>query len=258
MSAPNNVGSSVAETLVEPSDWRERLYASYVSTHAGLHADPSSLGLARAAQFYQANLAPFLPPDRGSAILDVGCGYGPLLSYLRGLGYVRLHGVDLSAEQVALAHRLGLDMVKQADAVEYLSTIAQPFDLITAFDVLEHLTREELFRLLDAVYASLSPGGRLVVHTVNAASPVAGQIRYGDLTHETAYTATSISQALRAVGFQRPRVREVAIPAHGAKSALRRSLWPVLRLGLVSYLAIETGVLRGHVLSRNLVAVADK
>src|ERR1700731_308764 len=43
--------------------------------------------------------------------------------------------------------------------------------------------------------------------------------RYGDLTHELAFTAGSISQALRSVGFGRIEVLPVERPIHGLRAS---------------------------------------
>jgi 2-polyprenyl-3-methyl-5-hydroxy-6-metoxy-1,4-benzoquinol methylase len=237
--------------------WRERLYGSYVSKYIGAQIAPSPAGVAWDALYYQANLAPHLPAIPG-AVLDIGCGHGSLIAYLLARGYGNMIGIDLSAEQVEAAHRLGLKQVEQAEATEYLRQHVHEFDLITAFDVLEHLSREELFGVLDGVYASLNPNGRLVIQTVNGASPMASRIRYGDLTHETAYTPSSVRQALLTVGFRTVSVHEVVIPVHGWKSLIRRVCWRFLRLAFLIPLAIEAGAVRGQVLTSNLIAVADK
>jgi hypothetical protein len=39
---------------------------------------------------------------------------------------------------------------------------------------------------------------------------------------------------------------------------VRWALWRGIRALLVAYLAVETGVVRGHILSQNLIAVASK
>ena len=242
-------------------DWRERLYRSYVSKHLGAQIDPSPAGMARDALYYQVNLAPYLPANsegNSGAVLDIGCGHGTLMAYLVNRGHSNVRGIDLSAEQVEAAHRLGLWQVEQSEATQYLRRYREEFGLITAFDVLEHLSREELFRLLDAVHASLRPDGRFLIQTVNGASPISNRIRYGDLTHETAYTANSIRQALLTVGFRTVRVYEVVIPVHGWKSLIRRVSWQFLRLVILAHLAIEVGAVRGQVVTQNLIAVTDK
>jgi 2-polyprenyl-3-methyl-5-hydroxy-6-metoxy-1,4-benzoquinol methylase len=237
---------------------RQRLYDSYFATYYGAdHECPERLSASVRAYFDQ-HLGRHLPADRGAAILDVGCGFGGLLMHLRDRGYTDVRGVDVSPEQVAMAHRLGLTSVTLAPAAEYLADRREELDLVCAIDVLEHLERQELLQLLDAIHAALRPSGRLVLQVPNADGPFASRMRYFDLTHERAFTGKSIAQALRAAGFTRVSIHPVHPAVHGVPSAVRWALWHVIRVGLTGYLAVETGVLRGHVLSQNLMAVADR
>ena len=244
--------------MAKATEPRRRLYDSYFATYYGAdHAPPDELSPSVRAYFDQ-HLGPHLPADRGAAILDVGCGFGGLLMHLRDRGYTDVRGVDVSPEQVAMAHRLGLSGVTLGGAAEYLADRREELDLVCAIDVLEHLERQELLQVLDAIHAALRPSGRLVLQVPNADGPFAGRMRYFDLTHERAFTGKSIAQALRAAGFSRVGIHPVRPAVHGVPSAIRWALWQVIRLGLTGYLAVETGVLRGHVLSQNLVAVADR
>jgi SAM-dependent methyltransferase len=68
---------------------------------------------------------------------------------------------------------------------------AGSLDAVIAFDVLEHFGRDELIPLVDAVHRVLRPGGRWIIHVPNGESPFFGSIRYGDLTHELAFTRQS-------------------------------------------------------------------
>lgn len=207
---------------------------------------------------YDRHLVRHLPADPAAAILDVGCGQGGLVAHLRDRGRTHVSGIDASAGQVAIAERLGVRGVSHAAAAEHLEAHPGAYDAILAVDVLEHLERAELLRVLDAIHAALRPGGRLVLQAPNGDGPFAGRHLYSDMTHERAFTARSIEQALRACGFSSVTVYPVDPAVHGARSAARWALWRAIRLALVGYLAVEAGVVRGHVLSQNLVAVADR
>lgn len=238
-------------------DNRDRLYASYVSTH---FADIRPLGQLSATDraYFHRHFRDLLPAHRGATIVELGCGYGALLLYLKERGYRNVMGVDVSEEQVALAHSLGLTHVEHGSAEEFLTGRHDVFDIVLAVDLIEHLTRDELLALLDLIRTALRPGGKLVVQTVNAASPFFGRVRYGDLTHEQAFTASSIRQAFRACGLEPEVVLPVEPAIHGVISAIRFGLWQAFKAFTALYLAVETGVLRGHVLSQNLIAVAAK
>lgn len=242
--------------------WKQRLYMGYVSTGqatgqaAAPGSEPAMVDVARYPHLV-ALLRRVLPAERDVRILDLACGHGPLLACGRALGYTQLAGVDVSSEQVALAHRSGLDQVVCQDLFEYLQGRKDAFDVVFALDVLEHLTRAELLDCLDAVHAALRPDGKLVIHVPNAEGLFGMRMRYGDLTHETAFTATSMAQLLRATGFDRIECREEVPHVHGAKSLVRHILWRTLTLPARLLLLAETGT-GGHLLSQNIVVVASR
>jgi cyclopropane fatty-acyl-phospholipid synthase-like methyltransferase len=111
-------------------------------------------------------------------------------------------GVDRSPEQVKEAQRLGIAGVKEGDLLETLESLSdESVDLIVAFDVIEHFTKDELVLFVDEVNRVLRKGGKWIIHTPNGESPFAGRMRYWDFTHEQAFTHTSIAQLLNASGF---------------------------------------------------------
>jgi predicted TPR repeat methyltransferase len=170
-----------------------------------------------------------------------------------------LQGVDGSAEQVAIAHRLGITEVRQGDLFgELATTAAESIDVVVAYDVIEHLGKQDLLRLAGEVKRVLKPGGRWIIHAPNAESPFFGRIRYGDFTHELAFTRQSLSAVLRAAGFADVGCVEDVPIAHGVKSAIRFVLWKLLRLGCRFFIAVETGETADGIYSQNLIAIADK
>ncbi|CAB4865860.1 unannotated protein [freshwater metagenome] len=103
-------------------------------------------------------------------ILDIGCGSGVMSSYLTKFGHVT--GIDFSAPAIDIA-RL---MVPAGDF--RVGTVAdlehgETFDLITLFDVLEHIPRTDRSDFLATVFKLLSPGGMIV-----ASTPHPGHIRW--------------------------------------------------------------------------------
>jgi 2-polyprenyl-3-methyl-5-hydroxy-6-metoxy-1,4-benzoquinol methylase len=150
----------------------------------------------------------WLPSDGTTSILDIGCGSGQFLYFLRSKGYGNAVGIDLDRAQVEVARSLGLDAF-HAPVDEFLSRDEKSYGLIAMLDILEHFTREELYPLLEMVTARLAPGGRLIASVPNADSPQADRAIYADITHEIAFTPTSLSELLfchgmRVVDFRDP------------------------------------------------------
>jgi len=185
--------------------YRSRTYRHYVESRDRPLAPATLAGLAPRVPSLRCLVRQHFPVDKGVAILDLGCGHGALIHVARELGYRNLRGVDGSPEQVAAARRLGIEGVEAGDLRHVLET--QPdasLDVVVAFDVIEHFTRNELLPFVDQVRRVLKPGGRWIIHVPNGESPFFGTIRYGDLTHEMAFTRTSLSQLLLSSGFSGP------------------------------------------------------
>jgi cyclopropane fatty-acyl-phospholipid synthase-like methyltransferase len=173
-------------------------------------------------------------------------------------GYPNVTGVDGSLEQIEAARRLGISGVKHGDVMDTLHGIRDEcMDVVVAFDVIEHFTKSELVPLVDEVRRVLRPGGRWIIHVPNGESPFGMRSRYWDMTHEQAFTRTSIAQLLLTSGFSRVECFEDQPIPHGAVSAIRLVLWRTIRAGLLLYVAVETGSLdRKAVFSQNMLTVA--
>lgn len=230
---------------------RERLYEAYASQHAGCGGGDAS------ALTYCRDIRPALPPPGTGPVIDIGCGQGELVRLLLADGY-DAEGADFSPEQVAIAHAAGLNRVHLGDYREILTGRAGSLAAVTATDLLEHLAKPEVLETFDAVAAALRPGGVFIGRVPNAVSPFGGNIRYGDFTHESWFTARSVRQLTAAAGFA--SVTVVACPPvpHGAVSAARSVLWKLISGGCKLALAAETGLLGGHIVTQNLSFAARK
>ena len=93
---------------------------------------------------------------KGQRALDVGCAYGYTTEALAGLGYETC-GVDVSRWGVQKAKAKSAGDVLVCDAQAALPFEADSFDLVTGFDVLEHLRFPEsaLRNMLAACRGSL-------------------------------------------------------------------------------------------------------
>jgi SAM-dependent methyltransferase len=239
--------------------YRARFYDTYVSGRGGGLCPTSVAELRPRSAYLKRLIRDHFPADREATVLDLGCGHGALLHFARQLGYRNLRGVDGSREQVDVAARLGIRGVEHGDLMQVLAAQGDAsVDCIVAFDVIEHLFKDELLLFVDEVRRVLVPQGRLIVHTVNGESPFAGRVRYGDLTHELAFTRPSIAQLLSASGFSEVRCYEDRPIPHGLKSAVRWALWRLIRGALRVYLAAESGDSgRDALFSQNFLTVAE-
>ncbi len=252
--------STLPERNERSSDYRSRLYQRYVTQQMG--ADTGSLrrALASGMPYYRKLVQDHFPKDHEAKILDVGCGYGPLLFALAENGYSNLTGIDASPEQVRVAKELGLSCVVQGDLLETLAgSKSATYDAIAAIDVLEHFTKDEAFTFLDQAHRALRPGGTLLLHVPNGEAIFSGKIFFGDFTHQVAFTHKSIRQIALACGFSSIRCYEDRPISHGLTSSIRAALWALIRTKYRFINAVETGDSgRDLILSQNLLAVCVK
>lgn len=240
--------------------FRERIYAQYVVASNSSSVPKSMADFACRAPTMHHVINSFFPNEKSAAILDLGCGHGILVHFARQAGYCNSHGIDVSEQQVALAHQLGIDGIREGDLMETLkSTPPSSLDVVVAFDVIEHFTKNELIDFVDAVHRVLKPGGRWIIHAPNGVSLFFGTVRYGDFTHEQAFTPSSLQQLLKASDFSHVEFAECSPCVHGVKSMIRFILWRGIRVLYRFISAIETGDLgQDSVVTRNFYTIAYK
>ena len=184
--------------------------------------------------YYDANYRDLLADvDREAAILDVGTGPGTLLAWLREAGFRSVKGVDASPGDVNFAaSHLGEGVVTLGDAREVLEARPGAYDVVMMKAVLEHVAKNDLLPLLDALSRSLRPRGRLVVEVPNMDWLLAAHERYMDLTHQGGFTPQSLESLLR-LRFASVSVRgsRLAAPTRSQR-LLRRPLVALIRHAL--------------------------
>ncbi|MBJ7437638.1 MAG: class I SAM-dependent methyltransferase [Sphingopyxis sp.] len=236
--------------------YKDALYDTYVSSHIAHRkgiSDPRSLAIQ--SKIFDGHFGRLLPLRR-EKVADLGCGPGTLVAWLKNQGFTQVSGVDFSHEQVANAHALGLEEVVQGDIFDFLST-NKDFDLLFARDVIEHFDRQMVFDFLAAARGALRPGGRLILQVPNAQSPYFGRVRYGDFTHELAFTAGSMRQVLNAVGYSSASIHPWRPVAFNLKSRVRSIAWRLLEPVLQLPIVVESAT-RDPIVTMNLIAVAEK
>ncbi len=241
-------------------DYRQRIYQNYVTSRHESFAPTGVDGFKSRAPYFRHVIQHYFPIDKNVNILEIGCGHGAFIYFICASGYQNVTGIDRSPEQVSEARRLGIAKVEHGDLMpKLLSLPAESIDVLLAFDVIEHLRKEEAILLAEQAYRVLRHGGRLILHTVNADSPFFGANRYGDFTHEIAFNKASMGQLLMSSGFTVVSCYEDAPVVHGLKSFVRMILWKVLRSMLRFFSAVETGDSGcDAVLTRNFLTVAEK
>jgi SAM-dependent methyltransferase len=107
------------------------------------------------------------PDLRGIRALDVGCSDGAFLAQLAAKGN-EVWGIDIDTRALEVARARGLTNVFRAEVPDLVARARREqvtFDLITAFDVIEHLA-DPVAAVRDLA-SLLAPGGRFVVTVPN-------------------------------------------------------------------------------------------
>ena len=112
----------------------------------------------RATEIY---LAQYVRPKTGDRVLDIGCGPGDILNYLRAVEYT---GFDISPEYVAAAEkRFGRrGRFFCGDVGTTLLPQEGWYDIALATGVVHHLDDEVAGRLFHLARRALKPEGRLI------------------------------------------------------------------------------------------------
>jgi 2-polyprenyl-3-methyl-5-hydroxy-6-metoxy-1,4-benzoquinol methylase len=136
-------------------------------------------------------------PD-GFRILEVGCGSGNVLRVLKAAAAARgsVEGLEVSAPAAAAARiRTGLPITNA-----HLADLDAPerYDIIAAFDVLEHIRDEH--EVLAQMRARVRDRGRVIL-TVPAHPALWSAFDVAS-EHMRRYTATTLTTSLRKAGFK--------------------------------------------------------
>jgi 2-polyprenyl-3-methyl-5-hydroxy-6-metoxy-1,4-benzoquinol methylase len=172
--------------------------------------DPGALAFyGRARELAQARFLATHPPAAAGRLLDVGCGLGFFVERALAAGW-DAYGCDTSVAWTASARqRVGDERVRTG---ELGSAIAQDarFDLITSWDVLEHVFHPIPF--LRAIAGRLAPGGRVFIRTPNEAwvyptyaarrRLLGDDVELGPLNHVVYYRSATLARALAAGGLR--------------------------------------------------------
>ena len=238
------------------SDYKSRYYA-YQTTARGL-VDEASLRrrFAKQSLWYGRRLKRFLPADQAANCLDLPCGYGNFLYFLRAQGYYNVRGVDADPEQIRLARLLGLP-AETGDAFGVLSAADNRYQLISSLDFLEHVDKDAAISFLEKCYASLQPGGMLLLRMPCADGPFGAHDAWNDITHEWGMTSTVIRTLLALIGFEEIYVLDERPMPTDAFGLLRWMVFFPAR-AMASFSCAALGIRPPAIWSRSMLAIARK
>lgn len=244
------------------SDYRKRLFSTYNATHVSYLDADERAKRDWFSSYAASNYLPLLSQlDRNNAVvLELACNKGYLLKALSSHGFKKLHGVDLSPDDVETAQALVPEAtIAYADAFDYLGKKTEAFDLIILKAMLEHVRKEETFALLEQISAALKTGGLVIIDVPNMDWLFASHERYMDFTHEVGFTRDSLAQVLRNVFVNVQVVKSKPVLESGLKTRVGALLRPALTsLADVALRIMSEGASEVWWDSRGIIATGSK
>jgi SAM-dependent methyltransferase len=144
-------------------------------------------------------------------VLEIGFGNGEFLAYARDRGILAA-GVETNDALLDNARRDGFD------AYESLSGVPSErrFDLVVAFDVLEHMTLDAIVEVMTDLRRRLRPGGVFLARFPNGDSPFSRASQHGDVTHQTTIGSEKLRYLAQTTGFEVTYCGATSLPVLGA------------------------------------------
>ena len=239
-------------------EYKEKIYSSYKTIHYSNIYLPNTLTKIehhfRSWDYYFGKL---LPPEKKARIVDLGCGDGNFVYYLQKRGYENVRGFDFSRELIEYGTELGIKNLEVNSLDSILSNSEAEFDVIIIRDVLEHLEAPIIMETLAKACSRLSTKGMLLLQVPNGEGLYFSSIFYGDFTHSTAFSRSSLMQIGLASGFSRISCFQMEPPPVSVAGRIRNLLWRIKILNHRFWKFIATGYSKG-VFTENIICAMHK
>lgn len=235
----------------------ESAYYEYQTKARGL-LDRNALQVRfkKLSRWYTCRLKSYLPLDKQAACLDLPCGYGNFLYFLKSHGYKNISGFDLDGQQINLAQLLDLP-AKTGDVFEVLENDDVAYDLISSMDFIEHLEKDAALKFLGMCFDRLNSGGKLIIRTPCADGPFGSHDICNDLTHKWGMTANVLQTILEMLGFSEVKVLDERPQPTSVLDFIRWVMFFPAKV-FVEAVCVALGLMPPRIWTRSMIAVASK
>ncbi|MCO5141911.1 MAG: class I SAM-dependent methyltransferase [Oligoflexia bacterium] len=204
------------------------------------------------------NYLEHLPPSKNTKILDVGCGNGRVLNFLKSQGYENFLGVDIDSKSL---EEISTDLKTKTLLINNLSDFLKSentqYDCIIAKDVIYYFTRSEATKIMREIASKLNTNGKIIIEIFNGAQLTAAYTANKDLGIQTVYTEHSLKQLLDSAGLKVTHIFGQKQPYIGVK---KRILNLILSFFYKFVFLAERGVDENNpkIFTKSIIAVAQK
>lgn len=187
-------------------------------------------------------------------VLEIGFGNGEFLEYCRNKGW-KIEGLEVNYKLIQKACYEGYIAKESKYINEYEENY---FDIIAAFDVLEHLDEGETLEILNSINRILKENGVFIARFPNGDSPFGLKNQNGDVTHKQSIGMGKIQYYSNVTQFE---VLYLGKPAHVVWcKSLKKLIYGLIILPVIKFLNIIVvyGFYQGariNFFSENLVAI---
>lgn len=176
-----------------------KFYSNYPTSSLEWHQNESEFY----RRIYQRGISLFDAYRHGARLLDIGCSSGYFLSIAAQQGFDTF-GIEPNAQEARYAMNNGVKVI--GSTIDSLSTAVDPFDVITLWDVLEHIRQPVSY--LSILRSLLSKHGLVFVQVPTSDSLAARILRencnmFDGIEHLTLFSSGSLDRAFQQAGFTR-------------------------------------------------------
>ena len=193
-------------------------------------------------------------------ILEIGAGLGENIKYFNDRGFTNIDIID--NDQSVLNNISKSYKIQRAlfcEQLDKLESLLDKYDAVIATQVMEHIPRNEQMLFVNTLYKSLKAGGYIIITVPNMANPFTLYERYGDLTHETAFTDNSLRQLCLNcnIPLSKVKIQGFQIPPYSLLNVIRIFFQKVLH-GIILLLSIINAGGYSKKLTPNITLVIKK
>jgi hypothetical protein len=165
--------------------------------------------------------------SEGIRVIEIGYGNGAFLGWARDNSF-EVAGVEILPSRLLAAEQAGFDVANTIESLTNGSS-SSTFHGAVAFDVFEHLEKEDLRLMLKQLHAALDVNGWIIARVPNGDSPFARHVQHGDLTHKSALGSDAFRQLAIESGFKTCITKPHKMPLTGV-GVVRGSVYFLARV----------------------------